>query len=329
MSRIPLPPNRRVTTVGDFVVDLICTIPHLPVQAGEHQLAESIEVQPGGAGNFLIAGQRLGLEMRLLGVMGDDTFGSLAAGLLAEEGVNLAGLVRQPGGTTTQVIVLVDSDGRHVFLGKYGTGPEVPAHAEWFLRIKDAAALFISGYSLHEERLWRAALDCMKFACAEGIPVFFDPGPHVQGLPLNVIRQALKYTRVLMLTEEEIALVTLPEMGDVTGMEACRRLLVKGPKMICLKRGANGSAVLTLAGEVEHPGFAVQALDSNAAGDSYASAFIYAYLCGWSSLSMLTFANAMGAAKVRKIGSGRHVPRLEEVLAVLNEYNQIIVEWME
>lgn len=329
MSVIPLPPNRRVVTLGDFVVDLVCTIPTLPVYAGEHQLADSISLEPGGAGNFLIAGQRLGLEMGLLGAMGDDTLGNLAARLLEDEGVDLSGLLRQPGGTTTQVIVLVDASGKHVFLGKYGTGPEVNTRPEWFARLKNAAALFISGYSLHEERLWRVALNCMKFACAEGIPVFFDPGPHVQGLPTHIIRQALRHSRVLMLTEEEIPLVALPEMGNVTGLEACRRLLTKGPKMVCLKRGAQGSTLLTISAQVEHGGFAVHALDTTAAGDSYAAAFIYAYLCGWSALSMLTFANAMGAAKVRKIGSGTHVPGRDELFSILHEFNESIVEWME
>jgi sugar/nucleoside kinase (ribokinase family) len=48
--------------------------------------------------------------------------------------------------------------------------------------------------------------------------------------------------------------------------------------------------------------------DTAAAGDSFDAAFIYAYLRGWPLSDIAAFANAMGAAKVQKLGSGSSVP---------------------
>lgn len=306
----------RVVTVGDFVADVVVTIPTLPVEPARHQLASAIQVEPGGAGNFVIAGTRLGMDMQLLGVRGADVFGGAAAAALESEGVDTHGLVVQADGTTTTVLVLVDGAGQHVFLGKYGLGAQIAWTVEWQAQVRAAQALFLSGYSLHEERLAQAALSSLQLARASGVQVFFDPGPHIAGMPAMRIANILRQTDVLLLTEEEIALVT----GGKTGLDAAASLFEAGPVTVCVKRGAHGCLILTRELRVEHPGFPVEARDTNAAGDSFAAAFIYATLRGWPLEQVAAFANAMGAAKVQKLGSGRQVPTYAEVLAVLQRF---------
>ncbi len=315
-----MPPDNgalSVLTLGDFVADLVVSIPALPAEAGRHQLASDIQVEPGGAGNFAIAGARLGLRMSLLGVRGADGFGDTAAALLAGAGVDVSGLVAQPDGTTTTVVVLVDQAGEHVFLGKYGTGPEVVFLPAWREQVQTADALFLSGYSLHEERLSRAALQALETARAAGVRVYFDPGPHIAGMDDLRIANLLSLADVVLLTEEEIPLVA----SGTGGMDAARGLLQGGPSVVCVKRGARGCRIFTLAGEWEHPGFPVPVRDTNAAGDSFAAAFIYAHLRGWPLDQVAAFANAMGAAKVQKLGSGTRVPTRDEVAAVLRSHN--------
>jgi len=304
---------RRVVTVGDFVADLVVSIPTLPVEAARHQLASALALEPGGAGNFLVAGARLGLEMSLLGVRGDDMFGAAAAAALEREGVDTRGLVVQAGGSTTTVLVLVDEAGQHVFLGKYGNGPEVEFPVSWEQVIRASGALFLSGYSLHEERLARSALLSLETARTYGVQVFFDPGPHIAGMSKLRIANIIQQTDVILLTEDEIPLVA----GGQSGMDAARALLDSGPRVVCVKRGGQGCVILTASGETAHSGYPVEVRDTNAAGDSFAAAFIYASLNGWRLDQIAAFANAMGAAKVQKLGSGTHVPTRDEVAAVL------------
>ena len=78
--------------------------------------------------------------------------------------------------------------------------------------------------------------------------------------------------------------------------------------------------VLTPTGTVEHPGYPVPLVDSTGAGDCFAAAFVYAYLRQWSLPAVVAFANAMGAATVQKLGSGRQTPTRAEVSAVLRQY---------
>ena len=75
-----------------------------------------------------------------------------------------------------------------------------------------------------------------------------------------------------------------------------------------MKQGARDAVLFTERGKVEHPGFAVRVVDSTAAGDPFAAAFVYGYLQGWPPERILAFADAAGAAKVQKLDSGRQVP---------------------
>ena len=98
----------RVVSVGDLVVDVIMSIPRLPVKAAEHQILNGLQLEPGGAGNFMIAGARLGMEMTALAAVGFDNFSDALIEMLGGERVKVDGLLRQQDGSTTIVFVLED-----------------------------------------------------------------------------------------------------------------------------------------------------------------------------------------------------------------------------
>jgi ribokinase len=306
----------RVISIGDLVADLVVTIPQLPVEANRHQLAQSIRIEPGGAGNFLIAGARLGMQMVAVGTLGVDIFGQAVADRLQLEQVDLRGVVRSDGSTTTTVIVLVDDHGGHVFLGAYGEGPQVVLPASWTDEIAASQAVFSAGYTLQEKRISEATFTALDFAKAQGMPVFFDPGFEIARCTPEQKTRAVAASRVLLLTEEELPLLT----GGAPGVEAARRLMDVGPELVCLKRGQNGCMIISRDQVIEHSGYPVPVRDTAAAGDSFDAAFIYAYLHKWPLTDVAAFANAMGAAKVQKVGSGSSVPTAAEVQQVLDEY---------
>lgn len=306
----------KIISIGDLVVDLIVAIQSLPVEADKHQIVNKFTIEPGGAGNFLIAGSRIGMDMIALGTIGDDSFGNATVKILQEEGINIDGVIQQPDTNSTTVIVLIDESGKHVFLGGYGIGPVIPFPKSWQKKLKGSDAVFSCGYTLQEERLSEAALQSMKFAKNQGIPVFFDPGPEMERATRIQVEQVIAYSNYILLTEEEIPLLT----GGLGGINAAQKLLLSGPDIVCVKRGGEGCVIITKDAILSKAGFSVTVRDTTAAGDSFAAAFIYGILNNWGLDDVADFANAMGAAKVRKIGSGRKVPNLTELRAVLKEY---------
>ena len=76
----------------------------------------------------------------------------------------------------------------------------------------------------------------------------------------------------------------------------------------------------TRDGTFDSPGFPVVARDVAGAGDCFAAAFVYGHLSGWGLERAAVLANATGAAKVQKRGTGRQAPTPDEVRAVLATY---------
>jgi len=305
-----------VISVGDLVADLIVEIPELPVRANEHQIARSLRLEPGGAGNFLIAGARLGMWMQAMGCLGDDLYGRKVIGVLREEGVDVHTIAQLPGSTSTTVLVLMDDKGEHVFLGVAGHGAAVSLTADYRQEIGRSDALFTCGYALLEEQLARFTREAVQEAHQQGVPVFFDPGPLVAQMPEDVWRDLVRRSRVLLLTEDEAC-----QMSDgLCGEEVVHFLLKMGPELVVLKRGEQGCLVATADQIIEVPGFPITVRDTAAAGDSFDAAFVYGYLHHYSLSQAAVLANAMGAAKVQKMGSGTKVPTAKELMAILRRY---------
>jgi sugar/nucleoside kinase (ribokinase family) len=295
-----------------LVADLIVAIPTLPAEAGQHQNADEIRLEPGGGANFLIAGARLGYPMAAIGVLGDDHWGRLVAALIEAEGVDLAGVQRV--GTTTMVIVLVSQSGEHVFLGKHGqTGKIVLTELE-ITMIKGAGAIYLAGYTLLEAGLVELALEATRLAKQTGIPIFFDPGPQIAQVSPALRQTFLSLVDTVFAAEAEIPLLVSGSVTDLINL---------GPSTVVVKRGPAGCVIYERDQQsplLEAPGYPVPVVDTSAAGDSFNAGFMAARLWGWSLADAARLANAVGAAKVKKLGGGRNVPTLAEVRAIINQF---------
>lgn len=299
--------------LGDLVADLIIPIERLPIFPLQHGWAEGIFVEPGGAGNVLVAARRLNLATATLASIGPDRYGSEMLAMLADQGVIVEHVAICEERATVVCIVLADQQGQHVYLGiKDGLG-RWPFPTAWHTIIRQARALFTDGYTvrdvLHSEDLL-AAFDTARGA---GIPVFFDPGPSVTFIPTDLCAQVLAATDVLLLTDEEAALLC----EGLNGEALAQALLARGPSTIVLKHGAAGCTVATAQRTITHPGFNVPVVDTVGAGDSFAAALIAGWLRGGSLDDCAILANAMGGLTATRRGAGTRIPAREQLLALL------------
>jgi len=305
-----------VASVGDLVVDLVFTIPSLPIMPEQIQMAQGPHTEPGGAGNFLITGARLGLTMHALGSLGDDIYGHEVAQILAQEGVDTSGIVHAAGSTSTLVLVFVDEAGQHAFIGCYGEGPVLSFPDTWQTQIASADAFFTNAYSLCEPQLQAALPQAIETAHQAGIPIFLDVGPDISPVSDEMRHTVYKQSTVILGTEEEILTATGAQDMDA----AASTLLQHETQIVVIKRGAQGCKVYAEQQVLTLDAFSVPLRDSTAAGDTFDAAFIYAYLHNYSLHDIATFANAVAAAKVQKVGSGRQVPTAQEVATLLQTH---------
>jgi len=304
-----------IVVLGDLVADLVVRIPSFPITAAQLQRVEYLSLGPGGAGNVAIMAARLGLSVAVLGEVGDDHFGEIALEGLKAEGIDISGVVVTRGGETPVAGVIVDRSGEPAYLGYPGRPSIRSLPMEWKARLTAAEAVFADGW-VDDDGIPGLILEGMRVAAAAGVPCFFDPGP---GNPLHDLswhREAGALARVLLATEEEA--VRLGGLADP--FESARELLRRGSKMVMLKRGAAGCAILRGEEMQVSPGFPVESRDATGAGDSLDAAVIYGFLRGLSLEELGALANAAGAAKVMKLGTGRNLPTRAEVQAMLDRF---------
>ena len=300
---------RAIVAIGDLVADLIIQVPQFPLCAGEHQLTDHFQLEAGGNGNFLVAGARLGAPMAAIGILGTDFWGREVRKALRAEQIDTHRV--RASGSTTRVLVAVGSQGTHLFVGTYGQGPALRLTQADRMAIEECGALFIAGYALVDPRLAAATLHAVDVAYSRRVPVYVDPGPQAGAKAPGTLAHVLSRADTVLATDNEI---------QTLGGGAPAELLRMGPKTVVVKAGADGCIVYCAESACPIAGLSVQVTDTSAAGDCFDAAFIIGRQLGWSSQLAATFANTVGAAKVRKLGGGRNVPTLEEVKAVAEEF---------
>ena len=301
----------RLLHTGQVIVDLVMGLDTLPASGGD-VLANSASFQVGGGFNVMAAARRNGLPVVYLGRHGEGRFGELARATMQAEGVEMA-LAASAGKDTGLCVSLTEASTERTFISHLGAEGELSADdlAQIVPRIDDY--VYVSGYSLLLEGKAQPLLDWL-LALPREIVVVFDPGPLVKA-PDSALMRAL-LPRIDIWTSngpEALAFTGAADMSQALPMlnQHLQALLVvrDGPNGCWVGRGA----------ETEHvPGFKVQAVDSNGAGDAHAGVFIAGLAQGLKPVEAARRANAAAALAVTRWGPATS-PGVTEVDALLAE----------
>lgn len=304
-----------ISILGDLIADFNLRISEFPVQAGDLKRAEYLGLGPGGSCNVAIVAARLGLEVAAMGEVGNDRFGRIVRDGLGLEGVNTEGVHVTDGAETPVAGVLVDRRAEPAYLGYRGQLTLEELSGSWQAGIERSQAFFCDGWTDHE---FEAGLRMagIRAAVGAGIPVFFDPGPGNPQFSMEWHREAARGATVLLATEDEASRLT----GLPDPLASAKALLASGPQLVVIKRGVAGCLLLTPQATEIAPGLPVEAVDATGAGDSLDAAVIYGYMKQLALEPLGALANAAGAAKVRKLGTGHSLPTLMEIRAMLEQF---------
>lgn len=301
-----------VLILNDLIADFSVRIPSFPLNATDLPKVEYIELGPGGASNIAIMATRFGLAVSCLGEVGEDTFGKVVLEGLREEGVATDYIVVNPNARTPVAGVIVDSNGEPAYLGYPGTLQLKQLEQSWLPLIENVAALYGDGW-VEDAAGYEMILDAFARAHRANVPTFFDPGPGNPVVDSAWQREAAARAKVVLVNEQEGERLT----GESDPPKIGAALLERGSELVLVKRGAAGCVLMRGDEHVESPGFSVELRDATGAGDSLSGAVIYGYLKRLSLADLGRLANATGAAKVKKLGTGHNMPTLQEIQAVL------------
>ncbi|MFN3322522.1 MAG: carbohydrate kinase family protein [Bryobacteraceae bacterium] len=271
---------------------------------------ESIEQHLGGNGaNTSYTLARLGVPVKLLGMVGRDSFGDVLIEKLEAAGVDVSCVERGREATATTV-ALVDPSGRRAFLHRPGVSAEVFASPIPFTSThRERFAFYHLANAFGLPLLRTSAAGSLQKARAVGLRTSFDAGWDARGEWMAVLGPCLPFIDLLFVNQDECRMLT----GHTDARRAARTLLDSGAGAVVVKLGARGCAVFRVREEFESPGFRVAVIDTTGAGDCFAGGFLAGLYHGLSDLEAARLANATGALSVQRLGSVAGLLSLSEI----------------
>jgi len=304
-----------LVVVGDYAWDVLIRT-NSPLETGGDVFGEVQLAAGGSAANTAVWARRCGLQVRFVGKIGSDPFGQLAVEELRSEGLD-ADWVRSDAHLTGSVAVWIDQVGeRSMVSGKgadhYLLPSELPVGV-----LRTAANLHLHGWSFFGDPPRSAARRAAELVRRGGGRVSFDPGS------FQMISQ-MGVERFLHQTTDLGADLIFPnlEEGQVLSGERepepiCARLHeLYGGALVVLKLDDAGCYVYADGEGTYLRAVSTRLVDSTGAGDSFAGAFLAAWLRGATPVDAAAAANRVSAWVVERVGAR---PRPDEALAALLE----------
>jgi ribokinase len=293
--------NKPIVIVGSINMDLVARTPRVPAP-GETLIGSDFVTTPGGKGaNQAVAVTRLGGSAKMLGMVGDDVFGSALLHNLRSAGVDTSAVQQVPGPSGVAPIMVAD-DGQNSIVVVPGANGKVDAdYIDAHIDIIRSA-----GMVLMQLEIPLATIEHVLAICAHSdIPVMLDPAPAAP-LPDSFFPRIAWFTP----NETEAALYV---GNGLAAEEIAEKLLAKGVGGVVLKRGAEGAFKATNGLARWAPAFKVEVIDTVGAGDCFNGAFAVALIEGKDPCSAARFASAAAAISVTRRGAQASMPTREEV----------------
>jgi ribokinase len=302
--------HRYAVVVGSANMDLVATTERVPT-AGETVTGMDFSTYPGGKGaNQAVGVAKLGGRCFLIGKVGDDPFGDSLLASISGAGVEVDRVGRVKDVPTGVAVILVESNGENRIVVVRGANErvlasDVDAAADV---ISPAAALLVQ-LEVPLSAVWRA----VQIAHEAGARVILDPSPP----PSDPFPDSL-LEMVDVITPNQLEASVLTGLARVESRSdaelAGRRLLERGVRTAVVKLGADGAVVVSRTREPAIiPGHEVRAVDTTAAGDTFAAALTVGIMEGLDDVEASVFANAAAAISVQRPGAQSSIPTRAEV----------------
>ncbi|ASC71320.1 Ribokinase [Halomicronema hongdechloris C2206] len=308
---------------GSINLDLVIQAPRLP-RPGETVLGTRFDQIPGGKGaNQAVAAARAGASVRMVGRVGNDSFGQNLLDNLQAAGVSTQAVQIDANTSSGVAMISVAADGSNQILVVPGANGQV--NQSDVARLLDP--LQPGDWLLLQFELPLAVvMAAAKQARAAQVQVMVDPAPAPENLP------DWFFAAVDILTPNHL------EASQLVGFEVCdgpqgpvfdhrtsataavRALQQRGVPTVILTLGEQGAIVAT-ADEVFHvPAFSVPVVDTVAAGDAFNGALAVALSQGKSLRTAVQWASAAAALSVGQAGAQPSLPTCDRIEAFLQAH---------
>ena len=293
-------------------MDLVVRCAHLPAP-GETIIASDATEVPGGKGaNQAVAAARAGGEVTMIGRVGDDGFADRLLLNLTDEQIDTSTIQPTHSCASGIAIVAVENSGENSIMVIPGANGRVSTEDI----DRNAAAIRAADILLLQLEIpIESVLGAMRIAKRASVKTILDPAPMLSDFP-----DELFDVDVLCPNQNEAAVMTGQPIETVQqAQSAAMKILQRGAQSVIITLGSQG-AVIGQDQEAQwiQP-FAIDSVDTTAAGDAFAGALAVRLAEGDTLFSAARFASAAGAIAATRLGAQPAMPSREEILQLANQ----------
>ncbi|QDU09441.1 ribokinase [Gimesia aquarii] len=302
----------KITVVGSINMDLMIRASNLPLP-GETVIADSKVENPGGKGaNQAVAAARMGASVTMIGCVGDDSFATQLLENLAEENVDTSRITRRENTASGVAVVMVEESGENAILVVPGANALVnQQEIEQARQVISDSDVLLMQLEVPQEIVAYTT----QIARDAGVPVILDPAP----APLECCADLLNVDLICPNQSEVAALLGKPVESMDDAVSLMKELTQLGPKQAIITMGEQGAVVFDGETVQTVPSFAVEAIDSTAAGDAFAAGIAVRLAEHASLIEAVQFASAAGALAASGAGAQTAMPTREQIETLLKQ----------
>lgn len=313
-----------VYVLGDTAVDLIIYVPEM--KNGVKIMAHTPNLHPGGSGaNTAVALARLGISTHFIGTIGEDQYGRTVKQDFIDEKVGIEQLFINPKLNTVCVFAFVDNDGERFLWGWPRVNRSylsIDFEKIDFDVIKKSGWIHTTGILLAYESTGRdATLKALEWANKNGVITSLDlnlrvgeNGKILGGKFQDVVMNAVSNSKYVLGSEQEFSL-----LDPFMDWERSATKLANMNKVVVVRRGKEGSVLITDEQKIESPAFQTKVVDTIGAGDIFDAGFIAALLNEQDFTTALQWGNAVAGYAISRAGA-RTSPTLEQMKNFINKF---------
>ncbi len=309
--------------IGIMVADVIAKPVDVIPGRGKLGLLDKLDLYAGGcAVNAAIDLSKIGLNVAVIGKIGNDGFGKCIIDALKKENVDISGLVISSQSRTSASVVLSDSGGERTFLHYQGSNAEFIDMDINYDIVERSRIVFIAGTMLMPSFDGEPCKRVLKKAKEMGKYTVLDTAWDSTGRWMSVLHPCMQYIDLFIPSYEEAVNLS----GKKSPEEIADAFLSMGVKVAVIKLGKEGCFLKSMDGE-KHliPAYkCIQPIDTTGAGDSFIAGFITGLVNNWDLHECGKFANAVGTHCVMAMGASTGIEKLDVIRDFMKKHENCL-----
>ncbi|PTB21362.1 ribokinase [Trinickia symbiotica] len=302
-----------VISIGSINADFQMRVDEPP--GGKETLAGRELIRPSGgkAANVAYLARLLGIESRLIGMVGDDDLAAQALDPLRRAGVDVSRVRVATGHATSVAVILVPPDGKKRIVHVYNANDVWDEAALAALEDEIGAAPRSAVVAVDAEIATDAAALAIRTATRRGLRVVLDPSP-TERTSVSPIADLLPELHAITPNNEEATVLTGIEIkDDESAARAADALHARGIALACVKLADGGCVAAFDDSTLFVAATPVAVVDTTGAGDGFTGALSIAVARGAPPEEAVLYAAAVSHWSVTRYGSQAAYPGPDEL----------------